>query len=154
RAEIFVGVDVGWTHDSTAVAWAARLPDGRICLRVQVWTTDANAPGQYIPGDRMQLSLVEDFIRQLAKRFPLRELAYDPSYFGRSAQLLEREGITTVEFQPASAPMRAAWQGLYQAAKEGTITHNGDPVFTAHVEAAAAERSEHGLRVRKLKSTR
>jgi phage terminase large subunit-like protein len=34
-AEIFVGVDVGWTHDSTAVAWAARLPDGRICLRAR-----------------------------------------------------------------------------------------------------------------------
>jgi phage terminase large subunit-like protein len=27
-ADIYVGVDVGWSHDSTAVAWAYRHDDG------------------------------------------------------------------------------------------------------------------------------
>jgi phage terminase large subunit-like protein len=101
----------------------------------------------------MQLSLVEDFIRQLKRRYKIRQVAFDPSYFGRSAQELEREGFTMVEFTPAGAPTRAAWQSFYQAAKEGTLTHDGDPVLAAHVEAAAAERTEHGLKVRKLKSS-
>jgi phage terminase large subunit-like protein len=163
NAEIYVGVDVGWTHDSTAVVWAQRLDDDRIALRSHVWTTDPDDSAlragrghdtiQFVAGGKMRLALVEEFIRELAARYKLRELSYDPSYFGRSAEILEHEGITTVEFLPFSAPMRAAWQSFYQAAVEGKISHDRDPVLAAHVDAAAADRTEAGWKVRKLKST-
>ncbi len=162
-ATVYAGVDVGWTHDSTAVAIAHRTSDGRIVLRSHVWTTDPDDPAlraahgadtiQLVPGGKMRLGLVEDHLRALRRRYTLAEIAYDPSYFGRSAETLEQEGFTMVEFLPFSAPMRAAWTAFYQAALEGTITHNRDPVLTAHVDAAAADRTESGWKVRKLKST-
>ena len=162
-ADIYAGVDVGWTHDSTAVAWAHRLNNGRIALRAHVWTTDPDDPAlraaagaetiQFVAGGKMRLGLVEEFIRDLRHRYKLRELSYDPHYFGRSAELLEHEGLTTVEFLPFSAPMRAAWQAFYQAAVEGKITHDRDPVLAAHVDAAAADRTEAGWKIRILKST-
>ena len=101
----------------------------------------------------MRLALVEEFVRDLRRRYKLRELSYDPSYFGGSAETLEHEGIVTVEFLPFSAPMRVAWQAFYQAAVEGKITHDRDPVLAAHVDAAAADRTEAGWKIRKLKST-
>src|SRR2546423_9358178 len=101
----------------------------------------------------MRFGLREKFIRPLRRRYKLRELSYDPSYFGRSAETLEHEGIVTVEFLPFSAPMRAAWQAFYQAAVEGKITHDRDPVLAAHVDAAAADRTEAGWKIRKLKSS-
>src|SRR5438067_328883 len=62
-ADVYVGVDVGWYHDSTAVVWAARV-EGRIVLRAKVWTTQEEQLGQYVPGGRMRLELVEQFIER------------------------------------------------------------------------------------------
>ncbi len=162
-AEIYAGVDVGWTHDSTAVAWAHRLEDGRIILRAHVWTTDPDDPAlkagrgretiEYVSGGKMRLELVENFIRQLRSEYRIREVAFDPNYFARSAEILEDEGLTLVEFLPFSSPMRAAWQAFYQAAVEGKLTHDRDPVLAAHIDAAAADKTEQGWKVRKLKSS-
>ena len=48
--------------------------------------------------------------------------------------------------------MADAWQSFYQAALEGRISHDGDPIFSAHIEATAADKSERGWKIRKLKS--
>jgi phage terminase large subunit-like protein len=124
-------------------------------LRAKVWTTVPGQLGQFVPGGKMRLELVEEFVRGLRRDrgYRVREVAYDPNFFGRSAELLEQDGFVTVEMLPSSAPMVEAWQSFYQAAHEGAITHDRDPVLAAHVEAAAADRTERGLRVRKLKSS-
>jgi phage terminase large subunit-like protein len=154
-ADIYIGVDVGWYHDSTAVAWASRLPDGRIAIRAKVWTTQEEQLGQFVSGGKMELELVEDFIRSLRQRYRIREVAYDPAYFGRSASLLEKQYAIRpmIEMLPSSATTIEAWQGFYQAASEGILSHDGDVVLASHVESAAADKTERGLRVRKLKST-
>lgn len=92
-------------------------------------------------------------LRDLAAHYKLREAACDPKFFGRSAEDLEREGMTMVEMLPASAPMQNGWQAFYQAAMEGEIAHDGDKVLAAHVEAAASEKTERGWEVWKLRST-
>jgi phage terminase large subunit-like protein len=101
----------------------------------------------------MQLELVENHIKDLNKRYRVREVAYDPRFFERSAEILERSGVTMVEFLQASAPMADAYQRFYQAANERRLTHDGDPIFAAHIEATAADKSERGWKVRKLKSS-
>jgi phage terminase large subunit-like protein len=153
-AAIYAGVDIGLRHDSTAVCIAHRLEDGRIALRAHVWATDPNAPAHtHVPGGTMQLELVEDHLRDLKRRYQLREVAYDPRFFERSAQLLSRQGLTMIEFLQASAPMADAYQAFYQAATEHQLTHDGDPIFAAHIEATAADKTERGRKVRKLKSS-
>jgi phage terminase large subunit-like protein len=63
------------------------------------------------------------------------------------------------ELGPGTTAMVEAYQRFYAAAKEGTITHGGpnyptgDPVLAAHIEATAADMTERGWRIRKLKST-
>ena len=154
-AAIYVGVDIGLYHDTTAVCWAHRLEDERIVLRVHVWAAKRDAAAhEHVEGGRVHLEQIEVFIRQLARDYKLVELAYDPAFFARSAELLERDGLTTVEFFPGSAPMAAAWQSFYQAVVEGRLSHDGDPVFAAHIDAAAADKTERGWKVRKLKNQR
>ena len=81
------------------------------------------------------------------------EVAYDPRFFERSAEILERAGLTMVEFLQASSPMADAYQRFYQAANERRLTHDGDPILAAHIEATAADKTERGWKVRKLKSS-
>ncbi|MHB8695287.1 MAG: terminase TerL endonuclease subunit [Solirubrobacteraceae bacterium] len=152
-AAVYVGVDVGLNHDTTAVAWAHRLEDGRIIIRARVWSAnDKAAAHQYIAGGKVQLEEVEQFILELAKRFTLREVAYDPRFFERSAELLEKHRLTTVEFLQASGPMVDAYQRFYQLAVTGALAHNGDAVLAAHIDATAARPSERGWKISKLKS--
>jgi phage terminase large subunit-like protein len=154
KADIYVGVDVGLFHDSTAVCWAHVLEDHRIALRAHVWSAKPDAPAHtHVPGGKVLLEQIEQFIRDLATRYRLREVAYDPRFFNRSAELLTANNLTMVEFLQASAPMADAYQSFYQAALEGTLTHNGDEIFAQHIEATAADKTERGWKVRKLKSS-
>lgn len=111
---------------------------------------DFEAACAYCPDGKVALEQVEEFIRQLARDYQLRELAFDPHFFNRSAELLEDAGIKTIEFLQASGPMADAYQGFYQLALEGKLAHDGDPVFAAHIEATAASKSERGWKLRKL----
>jgi phage terminase large subunit-like protein len=154
-ATIAVGVDVGLTSDSTAVAWAHKLADsGRIIVRCRVWSArPETASHVFVPGGRVQLEPVEEFIRSLAKRYTLAELAYDPRFFERSAQMLSDEGLTVAPLNQGSQPMADAYQAFYAAVSAGTLSHDGDDVLTAHVRATAAEQTDRGWKVRKLKSS-
>jgi phage terminase large subunit-like protein len=105
RGKISVGVDVGILHDATAVAWAYRHPDGRIILRAHVFSARDDALAHtHVPGGRVQLSQVEAFIRRLGQRYRIQEIAYDPRYFERSAEILEKAGFKMIEFLQAFRP--------------------------------------------------
>jgi phage terminase large subunit-like protein len=154
RAEVYVGVDVGIYHDSTAVCWAHVTSEGRILLRCHVWSPREGASAhEYCDNGVVSLAAVEDFIiRRLKKKFRIRELAYDPHFFQRSAEILERDKITMIEFLQASGPMADAYQGFYQLAREGRLAHNGDPVLAAHINATSAYKTARGWKLSKLNS--
>jgi phage terminase large subunit-like protein len=150
-SEIYIGVDIGISHDTTAVAWAHRLPDGRIIIRARVWAANDKTAHVHVP-ERVALEEIEAFILRLANKMQVREVAYDPRFFHRSAELLANAGLTLVEFLQASAPMGDAYQRFYQLAVSGQLLHNGDPVLAAHIAAAAARPRETGWKISKLKS--
>jgi phage terminase large subunit-like protein len=150
-ANVYVGVDVGISHDTTAVCWAHRLPDGRIIVRARVWAANDKTAHEHTP-DKVELEEIEAFIRQLADRFRVREVAYDHRFFDRSAELLAKAGLPMVEFVQASAPMGDAYQRFYQLAVEHKLIHDGDKVLAAHIDATAAKPGEHGWKISKRKS--
>lgn len=154
-ADIKVTVDVGIVSDSTAVNWAHRLPSGRVIHRTRVWAAKPEVRAHvHVPGGRVLLGPVEAFITEdLARRYRVTEIAYDPRFFEKSAQDLSDAGFTMVEFAQQSAVMAAAVQGFYAAVGEGAIAHDGDPVFAAHVAACVAQNTDGGWKLRKLKST-
>jgi phage terminase large subunit-like protein len=148
--EAWIGVDVALHHDTTAVAMAWKLEDGRIALPCHVWSANPDAKAHtYLQGGEIRLDLVEQHILELARRYRIREVAYDPRFFARSAQILGDHGLTLVEYQAAASATGNAYQDFHQACVEGRLTHDGDSVLQAHIDATAATRTDQGWKIRK-----
>jgi phage terminase large subunit-like protein len=150
-SEVVVGVDVGLSHDATGVVVAHRREDGVIVLESKTWTPGGGIGDVMV--DRVNLADVEQHIRELAERFDVLEVAYDPRFFERSASILSEDGLVMVEVSQNSASMADAYQDFYQAVIEAKLAHAGGRVLTAHVLAAAAEKTERGWKVRKLRQS-
>ena len=159
--DVYVMIDVGQYHDTTAVAWAHRIedesaPNGfRIVVRARVWAVKQDQPHDvYVQGGRMRMDLIGEFLREkLAKQYRIREIVYDPALFAGEADRLADEGLPMYELGPGTTAMLEAYQSFYALAKEGGLTHNGDQVLATHVDSMAADMTERGWRVRKMKST-
>lgn len=156
-ARVVVGVDAALTRDTTAVAVAWPRDDGTVVVEATVWAAMADAVAhRYVEGGRISLELVErHIVEDLASRFDVSEVVYDPRFFERSAELLAEAGLAVVAFDQGSAAMADAYQGWYDAVMvDGTVRHGRDRVLGAHVKATAAEKTERGWKVRKLRHLR
>ena len=154
-AEVVIAVDVGLVHDSTAVAVAHKLDDGRIVLRVKVWAARDDAVAHVImPGGRVDLEVIEEHIRSLAERYAVREVVYDPRFFERSAQSLSDEGLIVAPIDQSSRRMLEAYADFYLGCKEERLTHDGDRVLAQHVESTLATMTEKGWKISRLRLQR
>jgi hypothetical protein len=99
------------------------------------------APNAHEPisGDRVSFDLVEDFLRDLARRFVVRTVAFDPWRFDRSAETLMNEGIEMLEFPQSNERMAPASQGLFDAVVETRLAFLDDEVVAGQMEAATAK---------------
>lgn len=162
-----VGIDVALRNDSTAVVCAQRQ-GARTVLRAKIWENPY--PEGHSQRDEWTFNLneIENHLRELRERFPIAAeqdekseeirpgpgFAYDPAYFQRSAQALEGEGLTMVEFPQHDSRMVPASQRFYQLITEKTIAHDGDPALARHVAAVIADQKPRGWRMSKPKGSR
>ncbi len=141
-ARAVLGIDIGRKHDSSAIVACAALDDRTV---VRAWVFASPGSG----AELTDLGAIEGKLRDLAGHYDVRECAYDPWSFTRSAQLLADEGLPMVEFPQSHARMAPASARLHEAISAGRIAHNGDPVLAAHVAAGAATETPRGWRLTK-----
>jgi phage terminase large subunit-like protein len=124
-------------------------------LRTRIWSARPDtAHHVFVPGGRIDNELAELFITDdLAKRYRVREVGYDPRFFDVPADHMSRAGLTVVEIQQQSSHMADAYQGFYSSATSGELAHDGDPHFAAHADACAAVETERGWKLYKLRGT-
>jgi len=135
---VWVGVDVGVRHDSTAIVICAARGDGKIAVKAKILK-----PGT----DALPLEQVEDAVREVYADFKVREIMYDPWTFRRSAELLTGDGLPMVEFPQSPERMANASENLYRLIDAGELTHDGDPELRAHVVAGVTKNTERGWRL-------
>jgi phage terminase large subunit-like protein len=154
-ATVFVGVDAALTRDLTAVAWAHRLEDGRVVCRARAWSARRDAPAHVVFADgRIDNDEPEAFIRQLAARYRVEQVAYDERFFEEQAKRLSDAGFLVVPMTPSAEPTRKAWDRFHElCVSEQAIVHDGDRVVAAHVAAAAGTMTDRGWKVSKLRQT-
>lgn len=151
-----VAVDVGLTHDTTAVSWSQPTPEGKVVNRCRIWSArpvhenDRTARHVFVPGGRMTLFLAEEFIEALARSYAVRELVYDPTFFEGEAQRLAAIGIKGAPIYQAGVLPELAYQRFYQDVKEGKALHADDPVLNRHIAAATGVKTKRGWRVEEL----
>jgi len=157
-----VGVDAALTRDTTARAVAFKKRDGTIHVTTRVWTTierRVTALPQlahvYIP-NRIDNDIVRDEISDdVAGRYTVRLLFYDKRFFDTQANDLARDGLTVVGLEPQDTPAQDAWDLFYKLVHQGPkpgISHDGDPVFAAHVSNCVGTKTTRGWKVAKVKA--
>lgn len=130
---VWVGVDVGGERSASAV----------------VWVNESQHVGCAIyHGDEGVLECV-DLVRELAGRYRVAEVVFDPWRFGQAAQELERERMTVVAFPQSDSRMIPASDRLYRSVTEERLTLPPDPEFARHAADAVARHSRRGWRIDK-----
>lgn len=177
---VALAVDASLTHDTTAVSIAAPTDDGRIAVRVRVFSTRKDVPAHvYFSGSTIDLETVERYIAgavlgydaddpwmeverdtagdvvgvDLSELYRVAIVGYDPRYFNASAKKLENAGLTMARYEPQAKETWEAVQTFYNLSTGSGIALEGDPVLEAHIAAAAGEKRENGWKVAKLKAS-
>jgi len=138
-ARVWLAVDLGVRHDSTAIAIAAPHDDGRLVVEARILEPPKSGS--------VPLELVENTIRRLADEYEVVEVAYDPWSFRRSAELLADDGLPMLEFPQSAERMANASANLYRLIDSGELVHTGDPRLRAHVLAGVTKDTERGWRL-------
>jgi phage terminase large subunit-like protein len=143
-AETWVGVDVALKRDTTAVVALQRRPDGRFHAKCHIWAPTDDSP--------VDVTDIMQHLRELAERYDVQAISFDPRFFDVPAKFLEDEGLPMVEVPQAIERMTKAIGGLYGAIKGHDISHDDDPAFTAQVLGAVPRYNDRGFTLAKSKS--
>jgi phage terminase large subunit-like protein len=146
-AEACLGADGSRTFDTTVVAWAREADDGAIEADARVFSVRKDVAHHVLhEGGKIDFDDVEGFLIDRFDLFRVLEVAYDPRYLERSAEIVDRrlpEGMI-FPVEPSSRHMRDALQTLYRVVEEGKLRHRGDPVIAAHLGNTKVERGPRG----------
>lgn len=145
-APVVVAVDAALYRDSTAVVVAHRSAAGRIVVRSEVFTAGENGV--------IDQAAVKAHLLELADRFDVAEVAYDPRLFEVLAQDLSDRGLAMSPFKQSPERMLPACGFAYEQIAAGVVAHDGDPVLADHVLSAAQRAQENGWTLSKGRSKR
>lgn len=130
---LWLGIDIGGMRSASVCVAATKD------LRVRAWFWQGE------DGERQ----VAEHVRDLARRHPIREVAYDPWHFHGEALRLEERGLRLFQFAQSASRMVPASEKLYAAIVEKRLTHPNDPTLNEHVARAVAKETPRGWRLDK-----
>jgi phage terminase large subunit-like protein len=130
---VVVGVDVGGERSASAVAWINET------LNVGV---------EIFYGTGGVIDCI-DLVRELAGRYQVAEVAFDPWRFGQAAEELEREGLVMVKFPQTDQRMVPGSNRLHEAVTSGRITLPNNDELNQHAANAIAQHNRRGWRIGK-----
>lgn len=127
---IVVGFDGSWANDSTALVGCTLGPDKHIFV-IEAWE---RPPTSEDPDWRVPVAEVEDAIIAACQRWDVAAVTCDPSGWKASLQRLDALGLPMIEM-PNSIPRMVEATKLFETAVyEGTVTHDGDPALSRHID--------------------
>lgn len=144
----WIGVDAALSRDKSGIVLDVFEPDTRI-HNWQLFIYEKDPKTGFMPFDE-----IEDQLRDLAAAYQPQAIGFDRFAFGRSAQILDDEGLPMVEVRQRPETMCPASQAVYDAVLEQRIRHGGDPDLRAMVQAAIPHESNFGWRFDKRRSRR
>ena len=144
----YVGLDLSSTTDLTAVNIEFRLEDGRYVMisksfipknKVQEKERIDRVPystwikqGYIIAteGDVIDYEFIKAYIREIALKYTVKEICYDPWNATQIATDLENEGFTVVAIRQGYITLSEPIKDLEKLIIQKRIVHNSNPVLT------------------------
>jgi phage terminase large subunit-like protein len=139
----WIGLDVGIKRDSTAVVHVQRVA-GTYHAWSRHWIPSDDAP--------VDVTDVMHYLRELAARYKVRAVSYDPRFFDVPAKMLLDEGLPMIEVPQSVERMTTICGGLLEIIKNGELRHDGDETLTTHVLNAVPRWNDRGFTLQKSKS--
>jgi phage terminase large subunit-like protein len=143
-ASTWIGVDVGIRRDSTAVVAIQRDAADHLHAIARFWVPSVDEP--------VDVTDVMEHIRDLAKRYQVEAVSFDPRFFDVPAKMLADEGLPMVEIAQSPERMTPVLGSLLEIIKRGELHHDGDPLLRQHVLNAVPRFNERGFTLQKSKS--
>lgn len=144
-----VGWDAARSNDSTAVMLWQRVGD-RVVVRSRIWERPVNAAtGKPVDGWKTPVAEVMNHIRELATRYRVVAVGYDPWGIKESVQALEAEGLPMEEVPQSNARIIPATGHFHELIVTGVLAHDGDPALARHMRNVVARETSSGIRMDK-----
>jgi phage terminase large subunit-like protein len=148
-AGVYVGIDLGWKWDTTAIVPVWRSDDSEVAI--------VGKPIIVVPprdGSATAFERIWEPIKEIASRYSEVQFVLDPEAGGEQlAQHIESElGVEPAIHSQKTTPMQLAAQRLSEAISEKRLQHPDDPELNAHVLSAAAK--QEGERWKFVKAKR
>lgn len=144
---VVLGFDGSYNGDCTALI-ACSIPSEGSRPHVQVVKLWEKAKDEATDW-KVPILEVEDTIRAACKKWQVLEVACDPYRWARTYQVLEEEGIPILEFPQNVSRMTPATTRFYEAVENGTVSHDGDPALSRHLENCTLKTDQRGSRLAK-----
>lgn len=138
-----------WELDPTPVLVWYWLPEENLAPRVDhdrvpydVWVRDGAI--ELTPGNVVDYDFIEARILELAARFRLVEVAYDPYKAMQTATHLQAAGLTPVRVDQNHANLHEACKWLEGRIAGGRFSHGGNPVLRWNAKNVSVKRNAAG----------
>jgi hypothetical protein len=165
---VAVGIDIGVTHDASAVVIAQKQGDN-IVVESKVWANPYSHETSEAAAWQVDIEEIRQYLRDLRTRFPVAAVkidgrtrpgpafCYDPWSFRESAQILEGEGLAMVMVSQTDARMVPMTSDLFSAIITRRLRYDPstNTALTKHVmTAVAVPRGDAGWRIRKPRGSK
>lgn len=156
----WIGVDMAVNGDTAAVVTAWRFDDEQITVKAHFFVPgdDLGERGRVdgvpyeqwrdaghltaTPGAIIDPEAVEDYLRELAARFEVEEIAFDPHLARTIMQHLSDDGLPVVELRQTPLNMGVATGDLERVVNGGLIRQDGNPMLRHHADSVVVSRNE------------
>lgn len=144
-ARVCLALDGSWSGDTTGLT----ATDEHMTIQVLGhWMPPVMNTGQW----RVDMSAVEQTIRDACAYYNVVEIAFDPARWARNMQALEAEGLPVVEFPQSPQRMIGATTLFYDAVLDSRlriVSNEFSRSLMAHLGMAEVEESKNGAMIRK-----
>jgi phage terminase large subunit-like protein len=146
KGQLSVGIDIGYSHDSSSVVGVYREGDRVILGCHKCWI-----PTKKNPIDIEET--VEKYLIELHKNFNVDSFNYDPYQFHRSGISLAKEGLKMCEYPQTTDRLVECGENLYSLIKGRNLVVYEDREIRDHILKAIAKESTRGFRLVKSKQS-
>lgn len=130
---IWIGVDVGGSRSATGVCWM----NSKLHIGIAIFE-----------GEEAIFAAAE-VIMQLAERYAIASINYDPWRAATLVKTFEMRGLTCTVWPWTDARVIPAASELYDAIVEQKLTHPGDDALDRHLATVVAKSTRRGIRIDK-----
>lgn len=166
--ECWLGLDLAYSHDTTAAVFIFPDSDGAIDVLCRFWLPSDNMPARekrdgvpysrwamdghvmLTPGETTDYDFVRREIEQAAKMYKIRRVAMDPWQAIQLGNQLQGLGLEVFRYPQGYRGFNSPCRQLEALLSAGKVRHGGHPVLAHHASNVTLRQNAEGM-VRPLK---